>query len=118
MRLRLTLLLTAAAFLVTTGTAEALTVSAFTAHANSRTIFYTIHFCDGGARIHEHFDFHELDEKSGNFTDDAYARVGGGCYKLRGQFVNRYRSGLWALKVTMSDSRGTLLHRTARVYLP
>jgi hypothetical protein len=117
-RLSIAILFTTLGFLAASGTAEALTVSAFTAHATSQKVFYAIHYCDRGARVHEHFDFYELDEQSGHFTDDAYVRVSGGCYIARGQFANRYRSGLWALKVTMSDSRGTLLHRAARVYLP
>ncbi|MGI8715204.1 MAG: hypothetical protein ACR2NR_18885 [Solirubrobacteraceae bacterium] len=115
---RRTLALTVAAFLGISGTAEALSISRFTARATPTMVHYTIRYCDRGGRVHEHFEFFALDMSSGDFTDDAYARVQGGCYIGSGQFPNRYREGLWELKVTMSDSRGALLRRSTRVYLP
>ena len=106
------------AFFLASGTAEALTISRFTAHATSRTVFYKVYYCDGRARVHQHCEFFALDRPSGDFTDDAVFSVGGGCYVTSGHFRNRYLSGLWELKLTMSDSRGALLRRSTRVFLP
>lgn len=110
--------LTVAMFLAISGSADALSISSFTAHATSSAVSYKIHFCDGAARLHEHFDFFALDRPSGHFNDDASGRVPKGCYVGSGHFANRYLSGLWELKLTMSDSRGALVRRSARVFLP
>lgn len=116
-RLRLGIVLIACFFAVE-GTAQALSVSNFTATAGSQNVHFKIVYCDAGGRLHLHFNFFSLDAPSGNFTDDVYLRISTGCYTFRNAFTNRYRGGLWALRLTMSDSHGTLLRRTARVYLP
>lgn len=110
--------LAVAVFLLITGTAEALSISRFTAHATSRTVSYKVHYCDRRGREHQHYEFFALDRPSGHFTGDSTFSIGGGCYVTSGSFPNRYLSGLWELKLTMSDSRGALLHRSTRVFLP
>jgi hypothetical protein len=117
-RRRITVALAATAALGMSGIAEALSISRFRAYATSSAVHYAIHYCDRAARLHEHYEFFALDGPSGDFTDDGYTRVHGGCYVLTGHFPNQYNGGLWELKLTMSDSRGALLHRAAKVYLP
>jgi hypothetical protein len=101
------------------GTAEALTITGFTAHATSARVRYAIHYCDGRGRVHEHLDFFALDRPSGDFSGDAFYRLGvSGCYVTRGHFFNRYLGGLWVLRLSMSDSLGALRQRSRRVFLP
>ena len=104
-------------FFLVSGTAEALTISRFTARATSSTVSYKVYYCDGRARVHQHYDFFALDRPSGDFTDDEVFSIGGGCYVTSGHFRNRYLPGLWELQLTMSDSRGALLRRSTRVFL-
>jgi hypothetical protein len=117
---RLLGLVTVAAVAVTPGTAWALNFYRLTAHATT-FVGYHAYYCDKPARIHEHRDFSSLAQPSRHHIDDKYFRVGRtGCYVTseRFQLPSYTLPSPWRLRITISDSRGSLRRRSTCVYPP
>jgi hypothetical protein len=105
--------------LVTSAAAHALSFRRLTAYASAANIHYRVSYCEASpSSLHFAFAFYALDRSSGYFTDDSYDHVAGGCYVARGSFPNQYLGGLWNLRVTISDSHGSLRRRSVHVFVP
>jgi hypothetical protein len=116
---RLWLTGTAVLCLALASVASALTISRFSAYATAANIHWAVTYCEASpSRLHDHLVFFALDRRSGRFTGDGYVTDSrAGCYRLSNYFPNRYLGGLWELDLTLDDSHGVLLRRSARVFI-